>query len=101
MKEKEEVIEVVEEKEYILDGTNTYCLYDNVDQDNLLAMAYSEEQLKEVTKYYASGVWFEFDNVFDNNIILNERKYSKKVRFPKEPLELKSLNEIEEDKKVI
>lgn len=99
MENEKEVIEKVEEKEYILDGTKTYCLYNNKEQDNLHAMAYSEKQLKEVTKHYASGVWFEYDNVKDNNLILNERKYAKKVKFPKEPLERKSLKEIEDESK--
>ena len=75
----------VEEKVYVLDGTQTYCLYDNIEQDNLLAMAYDENQVKEETKHYSKGVWFELDNVIDDNIMINERKYKKRIRFPKEP----------------
>lgn len=72
-------------EDYVLDGTHTYCLYDNKEQDNLLAIAYDEDQIKEETKYYSKGVWFESDNVIDNNIMVNERKYKKRIRFPKEP----------------
>jgi len=76
---------VVKQEKYVLDGTKTYCLYNNKEQENLLAISYDEAQIKEATKYYSEGVWFEYDNVKDINIILNERKYKKKVTFPEEP----------------
>ena len=75
----------VKEREYVLSGTKTYCLYDNKDQDNLLAMAYDNETIKEETKFYTKGVWFEYDDTVDYNVILNERKCRKRIKFPKEP----------------
>lgn len=98
MEEEKELIEEIIVPEFTIDGTNTYCLYDDKDQTTLIAMAYSEEQLKEETKYYSSGVWFEYDNVIDSNYILNERKYSKRVRFPKEPLKREMYGEEMENK---
>lgn len=73
------------EREYELDGTQTYMLYDNKDQDNLLAMVYDEKELEDASKYYTSGVWFVCDNTVDSSVILNERKYKKKVKFPDVP----------------
>ena len=76
---------IVEHKKSVLDGTKTYCLYDNKEQDNLLAMAYDCESVEEESKYYSEGVWFEFDNVVDSNIMLNEKKYKKRIKFPSKP----------------
>lgn len=59
-----------------------YALYDNKEQDTLYALAYSEEQLKEITNQYTSGVWFEYDLIRDK-FLENERPYEKDVKFPK------------------
>lgn len=99
MTKENKMIEDIDDREYILTGEKTYCLYDDKNQTELIAMAYSLEQLKDVTKYYSSGVWFEYDNTLDNNMLLNERKYAKRVVFPKEPLELKSFNETAKEDK--
>ena len=95
---KKELIEDVVNREYVLNGEKTYCLYDDINQTTLFAMAYSEEQLKEVTKYYTSGVWFEYDDTVDSNMVLNERKFSKRVRFPKVALEREIFGEEKENK---
>jgi hypothetical protein len=60
-----------------------YSLYNNESQDKLLACASSEEKIKEVSEFYATGVWFEYDDI--NNILHNERLYGGKVSFPETP----------------
>ena len=55
-----------------------YSLYSNKEQDNLIAMAYSEEELKELCLEYNKGVLFEYDvqerkGHLDN--LINERLY--------------------------
>jgi len=72
-------------QKYVLDGGKTYCLYNNKEQETLLAMTYEEDGIKDESKYYSEGVWFEYDNVLDSNSIINERKYKKKINFSKEP----------------
>ena len=62
-----------------------YSLYNNKEQEKLLAMAYSEEQIHEESKFYSEGVWFEADYV-DNKFIENEKIYKKKIEFPVEPI---------------
>lgn len=88
------------EREFELDGTNTYCLYDNKEQDNLLTMAYSEEEVKEESKFYSSGVWFVGDNTIDSNMVLNERRYKKRIKFPDKPEKRPSYHEIQEEIKL-
>lgn len=73
-----------------------YCLYDSKDQNKLYALAYSEEQLKEVTQQYSSGFWFEYDYVSEK-FLENERPYKKKYVFPDKPVEPKE--KYEADKK--
>jgi len=63
-----------------------YSLYSDEDQKQLLAMAYSEEQIEEESQYYTDGCWFEYD-LENDSIMLNEKPYSKKIKFPKTPKE--------------
>jgi hypothetical protein len=85
--EKTFIDSFLQEREYELDGTQTFMLYDNENQENLLAMVYDETDLEKASQYYSSGVWFICDNTKESNVILNERKYKKKIKFPKEPKE--------------
>ena len=61
-----------------------YCLYTDKKQTNLLAMAYSEEQVIEETQYYSDGVWFIYDYI-ENKFLENEKIYKKKIVFPEVP----------------
>jgi hypothetical protein len=69
-----------------------YLLYNNEDQDKLLAAASSEQQIKDESQFYTDGVWFEYDD--DNGNLLNEKKYRKKVKFPNEPLKRERIREV-------
>ena len=80
-KEKTFIGNFAKEREYEHDGNQTFLLYDNENQDNLVAIASSVDEMKEESKYYASGVWFECDNAVDSNVILNERKSKRRVKF--------------------
>lgn len=67
-----------------------WCLYSDKEQTELLACAYEEDQIVFESQYYSEGCWFEYDvekTEKESEILINERKYRKKVRFPKEPLE--------------
>ena len=75
-----------------------YLLYTNKEQHNLLALAESKEQLKEISAEYVEGVWFEYDVTekeghIDN--LLNEKQYKGRPKFASEPVE----KEVVEDKK--
>lgn len=65
-------------------------LYKNEDQDILYACAYSEDEIKKISEYYSSGIWYEYD-LIDDKFLVNERSYTKKVKFPKKPKERKKL----------
>lgn len=66
-------------------GEKVFCLYTNKEQERLLAMAYSEEQINEESQYYSGGVWFEYDVIENTSIIDNERLYKKSIDFPETP----------------
>lgn len=61
-----------------------YCLYIDKEQTELLAMAYSKEQLLEETQYYSKGYWFEYD-LINNKFLENERILKKQPKFPENP----------------
>lgn len=82
-------------------GEKIYCLYINKEQERLLAMAYSEEQIIEESKYYSGGVWFEYDAHENSSIIDNERLYKKKISFPETPVERPKFLEKKEEYKWI
>jgi len=88
-----EVVELEEvETVYKLSG-KTYLLYIDKEQTKLLAMAYDEEQIKTESQYFTNGVWFEYDNIADTILIINERQYKKKITFPDLPLERPKIKE--------
>jgi hypothetical protein len=62
-----------------------FSLYTNQAQDKLLACTRFEEKIAEISEFYSTGVWFEYDDV--NNILHNERLYKGKVKFPEQPKE--------------
>lgn len=67
-----------------------WCLYSDENQTQLLACAYEEDQIDFESQYYTEGCWFEYDIEITERkttFLINERKYKKKVRFPKEALE--------------
>lgn len=78
-------------------GEKVFCLYSNKEQEKLLAMAYSEEQISEESQYYSNGVWFEYDAIENSNLIENEKLYKKKVSFPNTPAERPRFTENKED----
>lgn len=64
-----------------------YALYTDEDQKELLAMAYSKEQFKEVSLNYTGGTWFEYDVEIREghlDILYNERLYTGQSKFTKE-----------------
>jgi hypothetical protein len=74
-----------------------YLLYSNKEQHNLLALAESKEQLKEVSLEYTEGVWFEYDVIEKedhSDTLINEKLYKGKPKFATEPIE----KEVVEDK---
>lgn len=66
-----------------MDENIVYCLYNNKEQENLLAMAYDKNQLKEETQFYDKGIWFKY-NLIDDKFLINE-EIMKRIRFPKNP----------------
>ena len=54
-----------------MDENIVYCLYNNKEQENLLAMAYNKNQLKEETQFYDKGIWFKYD-LIDDKFLINE-----------------------------
>jgi len=43
------------------ENKKNYLLYTNENQDILIAMAYSEDELHKISKENEKGVWFEYD----------------------------------------
>jgi hypothetical protein len=74
-----------------------WCLYSDENQTKLFACVYEEDHIDFESQYYTNGFWFEYDieivkydiemGEYDSEILINERKYKKKVRFPDEALE--------------
>lgn len=62
-----------------------WLLYDSEKQSNLLVAVKTEEEIKHMSQFFTSGVWFEYD-IKNDYLLLNERLYEKKVKFPKTPL---------------
>jgi hypothetical protein len=63
-----------------------YLLYTNENQNSLIAIAHSEEQLHEISKEHKEGVWFEYDVLEKKehlDTLLNERLFSSDVSFAK------------------
>lgn len=61
-----------------------YCLYNNKSDKQLLALAYSKEELKQVSLEYTEGAWFEFDVEVTkerSTLLWNERTYKGRVKF--------------------
>lgn len=80
-----------------------YSLYSNKEQDSLIAMAYSKEQLKEVSLEYSSGVWFEYDVIKKEghlDTLINERLYKGRPKFAKNLIE-KIEKEMETEEKLL
>jgi len=69
-----------------MNGEKYYLLYDNKNQTKLLATANSLENLKNETEYYSEGIWFEYDQKINSNLLENEKEM-KGIKFPKEPKE--------------
>jgi hypothetical protein len=75
-----------------------WCLYNNEEQIQLLACAYEEDQIDFASQYYSDGCWFEYDIEVGKNgtiFLINETKYKKKIRFPKEPIPRPKIGEEE------
>lgn len=72
-----------------MNENNVYCLYNNKEQENLLAMAYNKDQLKEETQFYDKGIWFKYD-LIDDKFLINE-EIMKRIRFPKNPKKRKKI----------
>ena len=66
-----------------MENEKIYLLYTDKKQTQLLALANNTDELKEETKYYSGGTWFEYDQL-KGKFLVNE-KIKKGVRFPKEP----------------
>lgn len=62
-----------------------YLLYDDINQSNLLAASNTIDGIHSQSKYYESGVWFEYDVESENHLV-NEKEYEGKYEFPSEPL---------------
>jgi hypothetical protein len=67
-----------------MDESKFYILYTDKQQSKLLTTANTKEKLESETLYYGNGVWFEYDNTENSNLIINE-KILKGVVFPEEP----------------
>lgn len=69
--------------------TSTYLLYNNENQDKLLAMTSNEKEIPEISKHYRNGYWLEYDEIEGKPSkygktapeLINERPYKKKVEF--------------------
>ena len=75
-----------------------YSLYSNKEQDNLIAMAYSEEDLKELCSENTEGVLFEYDVEQKEghlDTLLNERLYKGKLKLTKKIKEKKKIEDKE------
>lgn len=68
------------------ESPKVYSLYEKPEYDNLLAMAYSEEQVEEESQYYTGGTWYVADLVKDK-FIIDEVLYEKEVKFLEKPKE--------------
>lgn len=67
-----------------------WLLYSDKDQTKLLASAQEEDQIDFESQYYSKGCWFEYDTEISPNkteYLINERKYSKAIKFPETPFD--------------
>ena len=81
-----------------------YLLYINENQDSLIAIAHSEDELHEISKDYENGVWFEYDVLEKKDhldTLLNERLFSSEVNFAKKIRKKKKPKEEKEEKEEI
>lgn len=73
-----------------------YLLYNNKQQEKFLSMAASEENMKEESEYYITGVWFSYDSKDGSNLLENEKEI-KNTFFPKEPKVRARYGEVEKN----
>lgn len=61
-----------------------YTLYNNKKDKNLLAFAYSKDQIKDVSLEFTEGVWYKHDvevTQEGTTLLWNEKEFKTKVRF--------------------
>lgn len=61
-----------------------YCLYNNKEDKKPLRMAYSKDELKQVSLEYTDGAWYEYDvevSEAGSTLLWNERPYKGRITF--------------------